>query len=247
MRKLSPTKAITHALNSVWSYRQVAARLGLVWLPVLLLTGIAEIYAGPPDPRAETLTTAALVQLASGVVSIIAVCSMAVGWHRFILRDEMGPALRLDGDVMRYAGNTLAIMLAMVIPSLMFLLLAIASPAAAALGIPAVAMIGAIVTRLSVKLPAVALGNRNFTFKDAWAATEGNLWQCLGVFLLNSAVMLAGFLLLLVVGGGLSQASPVAGEFVVAAGSVLLQLFFAIFNASVLTSIYGFFVERRDF
>jgi len=247
MRKLSPTKAITHALNSVLNYRQVAARIGLVWLPVLLLTGIAEIYAGPPDPRAETLTPAALVQLASGIVSIIAVCSMAVGWHRFILRDELGPGLRLDGNVMRYAGNTILIMLAMVVPSLLFIVSALVAPAAAAIGLPAVALIGGLVTRLSVKLPAVALGNRGFSFRDAWAATEGNFWQCLGVFLLNSAVMLGGFLLLLLVGGGVGQVSPMLGEFVTTAGSILLQLFFAFFNASVLTSLYGFFVERRDF
>ncbi len=247
MRKLSPIKAITHALNSVWSYRQVAARMGLVWLPVLLLTGIAEIYAGPPDPRAETITPAALVQLLSGIVSIFAVCSMAVGWHRFILRDELGHGLRLDGNVMRYAGNTILIMLVMVVPSLLFLVSALLAPSAAVVGLPAVLLIGGLVTRLSVKLPAVALGNRTFSFKDAWLATEGNFWPCMGVFLLNSAVMLGGFLLLLMVGGGVSQVNATLGEFVMTAGSILLQLFFAFFNASVLTSLYGFFVERRDF
>ena len=155
--------------------------------------------------------------------------------------------LRLDGNVMRYAGNTILIMLAMVVPSLLFIVSALVAPAAAAIGLPAVALIGGLVTRLSVKLPAVALGNRGFSFRDAWAATEGNFWQCLGVFLLNSAVMLGGFLLLLLVGGGVGQVSPMLGEFVTTAGSILLQLFFAFFNASVLTSLYGFFVERRDF
>ena len=53
MRKLSPFKAVSHALNSVWSYRNVALRIGIVWVPVTLLAGLIELYVGPPDPAAE--------------------------------------------------------------------------------------------------------------------------------------------------------------------------------------------------
>lgn len=247
MRHLSPLKAITHALNSVWSFRHVAARLGLVWLPVLLIASIAEVYAGPPDPMAQELTAAALVQLVSGLVSIIAVCSMAVSWHRFILRDELGPAFRLDGNVMRYAGNTILIMLVMVVPSLLLIASILILPAMAAVALPALVLLGGTITRLSVKLPAVALGNRSFGFRNAWEATAGNFWPCVGVFLLNSAVIFAGFLILLTIGSAVDQMNATVGGFAVAAGSIVLQLFYAFFNASVLTSLYGFFVERRDF
>jgi len=67
MRKLSPPKAITHALNSVWTYRAVAARIAFPWLPALIACAIAQIYAGPPDPAAQELTAAALVQIATSV------------------------------------------------------------------------------------------------------------------------------------------------------------------------------------
>lgn len=247
MRKLSPLKAISHALSSVWGFRHVAARIGIVWLPVLLIATIAEVYAGPPDPLAEELTGSALVQLLSGVVSIFAVCSMAVSWHRFILRDELGRGLRLDGNVMRYAGNTILIMLVMVLPSLFLAVAVVHTPAAVAVAVPSFVLLGGVITRLSVKLPAVALGNRNFSFRDAWAASEGNFWPCVGVFLLNSAIILAGFLLLVMIGGALDQVNSALGQFVETAGSIVLQLFYAFFNASVLTSLYGYFVERRDF
>lgn len=247
MRKLSPTRAISHALGSVWSFRPVAARLGMAWLPLLLLCGLAEVYFGPVDPMAEELTPASLVQLASAIVSVIAVCSIAVSWHRFILRDELGSALRLDGTVLRYAGNTVMIMLAVLFPALVFLFVVLAVPPAAGFALPAVALIGGAITRLSIKLPAVALGDRGFSFKNAWTASDGNFWPCLGVFLLSWAITLGGVFILVVVGSLLDQISPGFAEFFLTVSATLLQLFYAVFNASVFTSLYGFFVERRDF
>lgn len=248
MRKLSPFKAVSHALNSVWSYRNVALRIGMVWVPVTLLAGLIEIYIGPPDPAAETLTPELLVQLATGVISIIAVCSMAVSWHRFILRDEPAPGMRLDAPVFRYAGNTLLIMLAMLAPALVFLAGMVFLPAAGAvLGLPLIMLAGGAVTRASIKLPAVALGDAGFRFRDAWAASQGNYWACVGVFLINAAILLGILLVLTMVSGMLFRISEVlALVFNVAAVSVL-QLFYSIFNASIFTSLYGFFVERRDF
>lgn len=247
MRKLSATKAISHALTSVWSYRAVAFRIALPWVPVLLLCGILELYVGPPDPMAEQLTSANLVQIATGILSIIAVCSMAVSWHRFILRDELTQGLRLDGNVMRYAGNTLLIMLAMLVPSLLFLVAILAAPATVAIGLPALVLLGGAITRLQIKLPAVALGNRAFTFRDAWKASEDNFWPCLGVFLLSWAITLGGLVVLIIAGAAIEQVNATLAEIFTMAGAVLLQLFYSIFNASVLTSLYGYFVERRDY
>jgi hypothetical protein len=253
MRKLSVTKAILHALNSVWSYRQVALRIGLVWLPVLLICGIAEVVTGQADGPPEDFSIGSLVEIISGVVSIIAVCSMAVSWHRFILRDEVSHGMRLDGNVMRYAGTTILIMLSLILPTLLiaaFMLIAaftLVAPASAIFGLPAIALLGGLVTRASIKLPAVALGDRSFSFRNAWKVSEGNFWPCVGVFLLNSVIMFAGLLVLVALGSLVKQGSETLAAFVLTAGSILLQLFFGFFNASVLTSLYGFFVERRDF
>lgn len=248
MRKLSPFKAVSHALNSVWSYRSVALRIGMVWVPITLLAGLVELYVGPPDPMAEAVTPQLLVQMAAGIVSIIAVCSMAVSWHRFILRDEPAQGMRLDAPVFRYAGNTLLIMLTMLGPALVLLVGVQLVPAAGAvLGLPLIILAGGAVTRASIKLPAVALGNKAFTFRDAWAASAGNFWACVGVFLLNAAILLGILLVLIMVSNLLSGISgSLALAFNVAAASVL-QLFYSIFNASIFTSLYGFFVERRDF
>ena len=107
------------------------------------------------------------------------------------------PGMRLDGPVFRYAGNTVLIMLACWLPALVFLVGMVFMPAAGAiLGLPLIMLAGGAVTRASIKLPAVALGNAGFSFRDAWKASEGNFWACVGVFLLNAAILL-GILLVL--------------------------------------------------
>ena len=247
MRKLSPFKAVSHALKSVWSYRAAALRIGAVWVPVMLISGLVEYYAGAGDPMTGQSLPQALVQVFTAVVSIIAVCSMAVSWHRFILRDEMTAGLRLDANVMRYAGNTVFIMLAMLVPAVVLVAAVMVMPALGAAGLPLALLFGGIVTRLSIKLPAVALGNTGFSFRDAWAASEGNFWACVGVFLLNAAILIGSLLVLTLVAGLLAEVSVALSLVFQLVVAVAMQVFYAIFNASIFTSLYGFFVERRDF
>jgi len=106
---------------------------------------------------------------------------------------------------------------------------------------------GLIVTRLSVKLPAVALGNTDFGFRDAWKATTDNNWQLLGVFLLNAAVVFGALVLLVIIAGIINAISPAAAQVFLLVADAVLKLFLTLFNASIFTSLYGFFVERRDF
>jgi hypothetical protein len=248
MRKLSPFKAVSHALNSIWNFRSMALRIGIVWTPIILAAGLVEFYAGSPDPNSQQMSPQALVKLVAGLISIIAVCSIAVSWHRFILRDEPASGLRLDGDVFRYAGNTLLIMLAMLVPGLIFLTIMMPAPGPGAiLGLPIIIAAGGAVTRASIKLPAVALGKRDFSFRDAWAASKGNFWPCVGVFLLSAAILLAILLVLTVIAAVLGRISEGLSLLFQLAAVAVLQLFYAIFNASIFASLYGFFVEQRDF
>ncbi len=226
----------------------MAVRIGMLWVPVILIASLVEHFTGRPDPRSQEMTPQALVQVVTGIISIIAVCSIAVSWHRFILRDEPAPGFRLDGDVFRYAGTTVLIMLAMLVPALLFLTVVMVAPGPGAiLGLPIIVLAGGAVTRASIKLPAVALGDRSFSFRDAWTASEGNFWPCVGVFLLNAAILLGILLVLTLAAGLLGQISDVVSLVFQLTAVAVLQLFYAVFNASIFTSLYGFFVERRDF
>jgi putative flippase GtrA len=108
-------------------------------------------------------------------------------------------------------------------------------------------VVAAAVTRLSIKLPAVALGRSDFTFRDAWTSSADNFWQLLGVFLLNAAIVFGTLLVLILVVNGIGEISPAAAQAVAVVVDTALKLFLTLFNASIFTSLYGFFVERRDF
>ena len=150
--------------------------------------------------------------------------------------------------VWRYAGNSLAIMLMVLAPVLMLTAIVAMLPPAAAIVLAAATLgAGAVITALSIKLPAVALGRTDFGFRDAWTACEGNFWPLMGVFVLNAALFLVAVLCIIAAVAAAMSISPVAGLAVQLVLGAAVQLFYTIFNASVFTSLYGFFVERRDF
>lgn len=252
MRKLSATKAVLHALNSVWSFRGMAIRIALFWTPVILALGVVELYVGPPEMEAQEISGQHVFQLLTFLVSLLAMCSVAVSWHRFILRDETASGLRLDRNVLLYFGNTILILLAMFLPVFSAVIGAlkaalIAPPVAALLGLSAIALVGGAITRLSIKLPAVALGDREFGFRDAWTASQGNYWPCVAVFLLYQVISFGGLLAFFLLAGLFTLLGETAATLLILASQAVLLVFFSVFNASIFTSLYGFFVERRDY
>jgi hypothetical protein len=182
---------------------------------------------------------------------MVAFCSMAVNWHRFILRDELpsvSAALRVDALVLRYLGNSLLALAAGALPMLLVAgIVSILPQTAIILLLPAALAAGTIITILSIKLPAVALGRRDFSFADALRAAEGNFWPILAIFCLNLFVIAAPMLVLAVPVALLRSTNPILSDIVGLLVSAPLNLFLVLFSVSVLTSLYGFFVEGRDF
>ena len=252
MRKLPPVTAITHALRSVIAYRMAGLRIGGLWMIVLFVLNVAELLLVGRGTGGSPGNAATAAQLLSFGAGLLAFSSIAVGWHRFILKDELPAAatasLRVDILVLRYLGNSLLALLGGALPLVAAAgALALLPQIAMLLLLPAALLAGGFIMMLSLKLPAVALDRPGFTFGHALKAAEGNHWQILGVFLLNAAVILIPGLLLTGLVLILRQISP---GFATAVGLVLsvpLNLFFTLFSVSVLTSLYGFFVEKREF
>jgi hypothetical protein len=252
MRHLPPLKAIGHALTSVANYSGMALRFGRFWLPVLFVLGLIDAQLAPPTPaEVETMAidgTSALVRLLTTAGSLVAICSIAVSWHRFILRDEVGPIFRLDRETWRYALNSILIMVMFLGPVLVLAVIALTlPPAVSILAIPVVLLLGALATRLSIKLPAVALGRKDFSFRDAWAVSEGNFWPIAAVFAISAIAVFVAILVLFSIVSVFERTAPTVGPFVALAVMTVFQVFYTVFNASIFTSLYGFFVERRDF
>lgn len=249
MRKLNPIKAIAHALRSVLDYAPAGIRFSLWWATILLAFGFVSLLtAKPPSIPENTGDISPLDTVAAGV-GLVAFCSIAVNWHRYILKDEAGGRpMRLDNLVWRYLGNSLLVVLMAVTPVVLLGLALLFLPSiASALLVPAAIVAGTFALTLSIKLPAVALGRTDFGFRDALNATNGNFWQLMGVFLINGAIALLAFYVMSLVITALINVNYTLGVAVGIALSVAFNIIYTLFSVSVLSSLYGFFVEKRDF
>jgi hypothetical protein len=266
MRKLPVFGVLSHALRSVINNIRFAWHVSWPWLALLVPLGIAADFFLPHiDPQATDPATiarngqTALGLLALGALSMLAFSSIAVSWHRYILLDEIAQGLgrlRLDRVVWRYFGNTLLVILIVIaacIPpvallSFVTVMLGLGPGAATGVTMAAAGLFAIPLSyRLMVKLPAIAIGNNAFTMREALARTVGNALQlCMaGVIVIISALLIGTLL------GGLAAllgaGSGGAGALVVSVIQQLVSWLVTIFTVTFLTSLYGFFVEGRDF
>ena len=216
---------------------------------------------GEPNPAMIGKFFAVLIPL--GLASVVAYSSIAVNWHRYVLLDEIAQGwqrLRIDSLTWRYIGNFILIFLvimACAIPlGIAFVLLGFLTNAA--LGetmiydflVLAVVIFYAfafiIAYRLLVKMPAVALGRTDFSMGDAWRATKGNSWRMLGLlilFVLSMLLVGVGMFIVTYLFGLLGT----LGLSLAVAIQVMVNWVATILGVTLLTSLYGFFVEGREF
>ena len=167
-----------------------------------------------------------------------------VAWHRFILLAEYPkgwiPALRFD-RILSYAGHAILLgLVALVLVLPIGMIIGVTDTSAPVAGtiflVLVVLALNVIVLRLSPILPAVAIG-RPLRMKEAWEATKGANGT---IFLL--LVILSVFQFVLQFVFGLLILIPVIGVLIMLIG-VLIS---ALINVSILTTLYGHFVEGRD-
>jgi hypothetical protein len=194
----------------------------LVMLPVamlptwLMLQGMEQAQ---PDATAgqsplpfpvDSLLFMTVVSVLAQLVVIVPLASIAVNWHRLILRGEpatTAKALRLDRPVWRYIGIAFLLFLMMVIPYAVQMALAdqwlqlgtqrwelaAAVLVAAILVTLVLAVVG---LRLSMILPGVAVENGDAQLSTAWQATRGHTLRLIAITLLISLVaMLASMVI----------------------------------------------------
>ena len=260
MRILPVTAAFDHIVRSAINNLRFAFHVAWPWLVILVPVNIAVSLAAPFDPVAGLNSRGILLTILAGLLSLFVFSSIAVNWHRYILKDELpmgATRLRTDGLVWRYFGTTLLIMLMLLLALLPFaflleLLARALGQAALLIVVPAyVALLLAGLAafyRLSIRLPAIALGRTDYRFKDAWAESQGNSWQLVGLGLLLFLVMIVvalvfGVMMTLLAkfpGGVVGQ---IAGAIVETGANWLVS----ILAVTALTSLYGFFSESRNF
>lgn len=258
-RQLPAGTCIRHAVNSVRNNIAYAFRISWPWYAVLIplsfaMFGLAGLFA----LGTSNMSPFFLAFLVLALISLVAFASIAVNWHRYILLDEMPKGrevFRLDEKTWRYFGNLLLILLILVGACLLVMLplsILAASTNAAELSVVLIALIilpiaGILSLRLSVKLPAIALGRRDFLLKDAWSVTQANILPLFFIALFQIVFFFGFVLVMLLLQYTIGTASPALWDIVGTVLQMAVNWIFTIFGITILTSLYGFFVENRDF
>jgi len=236
-------RIFVHSLRMViGNWRDV---LRIVLVPVLIwgsLLGAFVTYIGAQQSEVAqgVLIFSTLWFVA---VATLLVLWVLVAWHRFILLEEAPtrflPPFHFD-RMLAYLGYVLLVSLLVVLPSLalvtpLIMMSQIGVLAFVGMGVVYVCA-GIVFFRLSVILPASAI-DRPLSLSQAWQATSGSFF---------------GFLILLIV----SVVFQTAINWLVEAFSFIPMLHFALsvlvsallglINVSILTTLYGVFVEKRE-
>lgn len=254
-RSLPVLACVSHTLKSALRYRSSAVRIAMPWIVIMTLANLTVVTASgglqETTAPADMTVGMALRELVLFAVSIVGASSIAVNWHRFILRDQMpatmAETLRLDAPVWRYASFTLLNLLIVLVPSGLLLGLNMVLLPAVPLAVIAVFLAAVLLLRLSLVLPATALDHGGFGYREALVSTRGQMLPLAGLLLVNMGLVTAillGFALLLMLASSLPMPLNAILTAIVA---LLANLVLAIYSVSLLSSLYGFYVEGRNF
>lgn len=239
-----------HSFNLVMANLDQAFRLSLV---LYLVQSIYTVYSflNPPQmmefegtqvPMMSPETILPTILL--GLLAVIASLWIAVSWHRYALTGEStsGWLPSFHGSaVMGYLGRSILIgvlvVLGVMVLSIPVGIISIGLPAFA--GIMSLILIGAaayLFFRLGVMLPAAALGEK-LTLAETWDVTKGQSGT-----ILTLALIVVGASVIIQLPSWLND-DP--SSLINVVYSLVVNWFATIIGISVLTTLYGHFVENR--
>ncbi|MFC3570395.1 hypothetical protein [Paracoccus simplex] len=230
------TAILRHSWRQVTGNLAASARIALPRLLVSALAILCSAIAMVARPDAFPLGFLGMV------LAIALLLSVAVSWHRYVLLNETGPE-RLWDRVAAYFGWWVAISFLGGLAALPLQLMLLGLPAAHEGWIGLLAGILALWVglRLSPKLVAAALG-RQLDLRAAWRATgqEKGVVEVVTAMIGGLFVILGG---LAAAAGGLRAEGVL--QYAVPAALVLANLMLALFNLSIITTLYGHYIEGR--
>ncbi|WEK03033.1 MAG: hypothetical protein P0Y65_12540 [Candidatus Devosia phytovorans] len=230
-----------HSLRLVFTQLGDALRVsGLLYL-VATVISFGTFFVFPPTVVEGRLVPSWQWIPATLMVGILYMW-IAIGWHRFVLRDETTNALvpGFRGDrILAYFGRGVQVGLLMLVGLLVIMLfigISGGNPIIMVIGLLVGLSITLLVTyRLAPLFPAAALGEPGGV-GQAWAATRGATWDLL---LLAIICAVATFVVDL-------PLEILRGDVLVIAWSTVTGWIKLMVGVSILTAIYGVYVEKRD-
>ena len=253
MQKIPVIQTIKHALNAVFHFRNAGIAIGLPWIWCLRASAPSNLLFQQYRP-AEGDPGASHYFSPCGFIIVLSAWWFFHPYRKLAPLhpvDEVtasGKYFRLDRPVWNYAGRTLLIMMIALIPVLLLgAMLLSAFPSAGLLLAFPFFMAGIYIMRMSVALPAAALERKDFGIGAALQITRGNNLQFAGLLALNALIFFVTFLALAVVLSISGSFGTIIGRIFAFALIVPVNLFLSLFSVSLLSSLYGFFVEQRKF
>ena len=251
IRSLPILKAFAHMFSGMTAHWQPALKLALPWL---LLTTVLNIWSFKTHPPSASSLADFNLNWTDWVIvalSLIASSSLAVSWHRFILIDaplKDVPVFRVDRLVWLYLGRILTILLLCIVPLVALLVIAnfippIVQPLIFALFLQ-LTVFG---YRMSVSLPALAIGESKIGIRNALEFTRHNNLRIFGLIALTYLVLIIVFLGFVMIIAALQTMQPnlaLLGSFLL---GIPVLFFNMLLTTNLLTSLYGFFIQKRDF
>lgn len=240
-----------HSVRLVMSNLEQAFRVSIVLYLVQVANQVQmflnplPVMTGPLGTDMPMVSPGFAVQtFLLGLISLMASLWIAVAWHRFVLKEEYpdGWLPKWHGAFMLgYLGRSILIGLAVSAGVLVVAIpvAAVTTVVPALWGMVSLILIGVgayLFFRLAVILPAAALGEP-LTLRDAWGATSGES----ETFVTLAALVVAASILVMLP----SWVHNNTGSLINLIYGLVVNWFVTIIGISVLTTLYGHFIEKR--
>lgn len=250
-RDLPVLKATSHIFSGVKAHWRPMLNLALPWIALITLLNIIAVRVYPSPPSSTPQFNLNWIDVVIFFLNLLATASVAVSWHQFILRDAPLNAVkpfRMDKNVRLYFVRIILIDGICFIP---FVALAVAlgiiPPVFWPIVLALLIQLAVFAYRISLSLPAIAIGNLAIGLKQSIEITRGNNLRILGLLALVYLILVVVLLAFAVAVNILQLISPTLGFISVFIFGIPVVFFNMLLAASLLTSLYGFFIEKREF
>ncbi len=237
----------------------------LMWLWLLILIAVQAVIYGflwpfELESRTNPASATLIPVLLPAMISTLIGTSIAVGWHRRLLKKEKiasSSNLRLDNYVWRYFLWAFLLVILCLAPIIIFIELVAAMPPTEAepteelpellfLGLTLSALVIWLFTpRLALLLPAIAIG-QNVSLQELWKRTRSNTWHLFTGIVLTSLPVLI-IMLSIYAYLGFDYQAPTRQAFVVENCLIeVLSLLIGMFSVSFLSVAYRHFFGPFD-
>jgi hypothetical protein len=251
MRELPVLKAAAHIFSGVKAHWRPMLNLALPWIALITLLNIIAVRAYPSPPSTTPQFNLNWIDYVVFFLNLLATASVAVSWHQFILRDaplNLVKPYRMDKTVRSYFMRIILIDGICFIPLVaLAVLLGLLPTAIWPIIIALLIQLAVFAYRVSLCLPAIAIGNMEIGLKESFEVTRGNNLRILGLLALVYLILAVVLLIFAIVVNVFQFINPTLGAISVFVCGIPVVFFNMMIAVSLLTSLYGFFIEKRNF